>query len=323
MIVDSAHYVDGARQDDEPLSLDEAQRRSQEGRGYVWVSLADPSAEELEQMRKAFDLPALAVEDAQEGHQRPKLEQYGDDSFLVVKTVTQDEGQLAVEFGELDIFLGERHAVVTGWRAPTALAAARERLDAHPDTARLGPFAVAWAVLDEVVDAYEPAFDRVEDALENVEQTLFGGESEQGQRIYVMRREVVRLARALYPLLGPTDELEQGTSTPVPEQLRPFFRDIGDHVHRLYEEAVQLGQVLDALLNANLAAVSVRQNVVVQKLSGWAAIAVVPTIITGIYGMNFRHMPELGWVIGYPLALALMIVVVFGLWWHLKRVGWL
>jgi magnesium transporter len=323
LIADSAHYVEGARQDDDPLSLDEARRRAQEGPGYVWMSLADPSAEELEQARTAFDLPALAVEDAQEGHQRPKLEQYGDDSFLVVKTVTRDEGRSAVEFGELDIFLGERHAVVTGWQAPAALAAARERLDAHPDTARLGPFAVAWAVLDEVVDAYEPAFDRLEDALENVEQTLFGGESEQGQRIYLIRREVVRLARALYPLLGPTDELEQSTSTPVPEQLRPLFRDIGDHVHRLYEEAVQLGQVLDALLNANLAAVSVRQNVVVQKLSGWAAIAVVPTIITGIYGMNFRHMPELGWVIGYPLALALMIAVVFGLWWHLKRVGWL
>jgi magnesium transporter len=313
VIVDSAHYVDGARQDHEALSLDEAWRRSREEPGFVWVSLADPTAEEMEQMRTAFDLPALAVEDAQEGHQRPKLEQYGDDCFLVVKTVRYDADQRAVEFGELDIFLGKGYAVVTGWRAPAALAAARKRLDAHPDTARTGPFAVAWAVLDEVVDAYEPAFDRLEDDLEDVEQALFGGESEQGQRIYLMRREVVRLGRALHPLLGPMDALEQGSPPAVPEQLRPLFRDIGDHVHRLYEEDVQLGQVLDALLNANLAAVSVRQNVVVQKLSGWAAIAVVPTIITGIYGMNFRHMPELGWPIGYPLALVLMLAVVYGL----------
>lgn len=289
----------------------------------MWVSLADPSAEEMEQIQTAFELPVLAVDDAQEGHQRPKLDQYGDACFVVVKTVTSDEGQRPLEFGELDIFLGERHAVVTGWRSQAALSAARNRLDMHPDTARVGPFAVAWAVLDEVVDAYEPAFDRLEDAIESVEQTLFSGESTQGQRIYLMRRDVVRLGRALYPLLGPVDELEEGTSPTVPEQLRPLFRDIGDHVHRLYEENVQLGQVLDALLNANLAAASVRQNVVVQKLSGWAAIAIVPTIITGIYGMNFRYMPELRWVIGYPLALVLMIVVVFGLWRHLKHVGWL
>ena len=323
MIVDSAHYVDGARQNDAPLSLDDARRRSAEESGFVWVSLADPSAEEMEQIRTAFELPALAVEDAQEGHQRPKLEQYGDACFIVVKTVAGGEGRRALEFGELDIFLGERHAVVTGWRSQDALSAARNRLDVHPDTARLGPFAVAWAVLDGVVDGYEPAVDRLEDAIESVEQQLFGGESTQGERIYLMRRDVVRLGRALYPLLGPMDELEEGTSPTVPEHLRPLFRDIGDHVHRLYEENAQVGQVLDALLNANLAAVSLRQNVVVQKLSGWAAIAIVPTIITGIYGMNFRDMPELGWTFGYPLALALMVVIVYGLWRHLKHVGWL
>lgn len=323
MIVDSAHYVDGTRRNDEPLSLDEARRRSAEGPGFVWVSLADPGAEEMEQIRTAFELPVLAVEDAQEGHQRPKLEQYDDTCFIVVRTVVGSQGGRALDLGELDIFLGDRHAVVTGWRSLDALSAARNRLEAHPDTARVGPFAVAWAVMDAVVDAYEPAFDRLEDAIETVEQQLFSGESTEGERIYLMRRDVVRLGRALYPLLGPMDELEEGTSPTVPEQLKPLFRDIGDHVHRLYEENAQLGQVLDALLNANLAAVSLRQNVVVQKLSGWAALAIVPTIITGIYGMNFRDMPELGWTFGYPLALVLMVVIVFGLWWHLKRVGWL
>lgn len=322
MIVDSAHYVDGARQGDTALTLADAGSVSRSGPGFVWLSLSDPSDEELQQIGTTFELPALALEDAQEGHQRPKLEPYGDQAFLVVKTVSYDEGQ-PVDLGELDIFLGTNHAIVAGWRASDPLESARQRLETHPDAARLGPMAVAWAVLDDVVDAYEPVFDHLEDGLQALEQSIFAGASEQGERIYRMRREVVRLARALHPLLGPVETLEEGGPPDVPEELLPLFRDVADHVRRLSEESFQLGQSLDALLNANLAAVSVRQNVVMQKLSGWAAIAIVPTIIAGIYGMNFRYMPELHWRFGYPLALVLMVAIVYGLWRHLKRVGWL
>src|SRR5205823_3738770 len=160
--------------------------------------------------------------------------------------------------------------------------------------ARMGSMGAAWAVLDEAVDSYEPVFDSLEDTLEQLEQAVFARGSEQSARIYLLLRDVGRLGRALHPLLGPMETLERGNRPEVPRHLRALFRDVGDHVQRLYEEVTQLAQILDGLLNANLAAISVRQNVVVQKLSAWAAIAVVPTVITGVYGMNFHRMPELG-----------------------------
>ena len=174
-----------------------------------------------------------------------------------------DEGRRAVDFGELDVFVGPHHAILSGRRSAAAMGAARGRLDARPDIAALGPMAAAWAALEEPGDAPE-----------------------------------------------------------MPGPLRPLLRDVGDHVRRLFDEVVVLDEALDRLLNANLARVTVRQNLVLQKVSGWAAIAIVPTIVTGIYGMNFRHMPELGWSAGYPLALLLMVALVVGLRWYFRHVGW-
>jgi magnesium transporter len=321
MIIDSAHYLDGTR-DDEGLSLAEAGRRAAQGRGFVWLALSDPSAEELAQLGTSFDVPALAVEDMREGHQRPKLERYGDGEFLVVKTVHHRGGERRLIFGELEAFFGPSCAIVAGWHSPAALAGARERLDAHPELVRLGPRAAAWAVLDTVVDAYEPVLDVLADALEETEQAVFQQRLDQGERIYLQRREAGRLARVVHPLGGVFDGVAHGDPSELPEQLRPLLRDVGDHVHRLSEEIALLGESLDALLNANLAAVTVRQNQVVQKVSGWAALAAVPTVITGVYGMNFRHMPELGWSIGYPLVVIVMIAVVVGLRRYFRHVGW-
>jgi magnesium transporter len=322
MIVDCAYYVDGARQQDVSLSIDDAGRQARQEIGFVWLALGDPTPQELEELQTSFDLPALAVEDAREGHQRPKLERYHDSDFLVVKTVRYETSTAQIEFGELAVFLGARYAIVTSRRSPSALEGARERLDDRPEIARLGSMAAAWALLDAVIDGYEPVIDRVADDLEATEQAVFQS-LDRGQRIYLQRRQAAHLARALHPLLGPFESVERGALPNLPEQLRALFRDVGDHVRRLSEEAVMLGDALDALLNANLSGVTVRQNAVLQKVSGWAAIAAVPTIITGIYGMNFRHMPELGWRIGYPLALVFMVAVVYGLWRYFKRVGWL
>jgi magnesium transporter len=314
--------VDGVRQDDERFDLGEARARARDERGFVWMVVRDPQTEELDEVASCFGLPPLAVEDAHEGHQRPKLERYGDDFFWVVKTAGYQSDAKQLDVGELDMFIGQRHAIVISRRTHTALEAARERLDAHPELAGAGSMAAAWAVLDEVIDDYEPVIDDSADELEATEQAVFEHGLDQSQRIYVQRRRATQLLRALHPLLGIFAELERAEPPSIPEHLRAQFRDVDDHVHRVHEETVMLGDALDGLLNVNLSGVTVRQNRVVQKVSGWAAIAVVPTIMTGIYGMNFRHMPELGWEVGYPLLLALMVAVVIGLWRYFKLVGW-
>jgi magnesium transporter len=228
-----------------------------------------------------------------------------------------------LELGGIAVFLGAGHAVVVESKTNGVSEGVRSRLGARPDLTRCGPIAVAWASLDEAMDAYEPVFDALEDDVESTEDAVLQRGLDRGQHIYVLLRDAAKLLRALQPLLGPMQILEEGGPPDVPEALRAHFRDVGDHVRRLYEEGVLLAQVLDGLLNANLTALSVRQNMVVQKVSSWAAIAIVPTVITGVYGMNFRHMPELGWVVGYPLALVVMGALVYGLWWNFRRVGWL
>jgi magnesium transporter len=323
VIVDCAHYRDGVRQHDAALPLAAAGRRRTEEDGFVWVGLQDPSPAELEEARVRFDLPALAVEDARETHQRPKLEDYGADTFVVLKTARYHEAREVVEFGEVHLFVGPRHAVVVR-RGPTnELGEARRRLEEQPDLAAQGPAAVIWAILDKVVDDYEPVVAGLENDVEEVEQAIFQGGRDQSERIYFLRRELAGFFRAVHPLLAPVDALERGTPGDVPESLRPYFRDVADHVRRVHEEVVMQRDLLDGMLNANLSAVAVRQNEVVRKVSGWAAIGIVPTLIASIYGMNFERMPELGWPLGYPFALVLMVVVSLSIWGSLKRNGWL
>jgi magnesium transporter len=323
VIVDSAYFAEGALRTGTPFGLAEARRRSRDDSGFVWLALSDPSPDEMEELRTSFDLPALAVEDAQARHERPKLDYHGEDAFLLVKTVRYDEARLVVEFGEIGLFLGTHHAIVMGPSAAT-LERARVRLDGHPDLAELGPIVAVWAVLDEVVDGYEPVLDRLADEVEETEQAVFQRGQDQGERIYAQYRRAGRIIRALHPLLGMLEAAEKDGGVPdIPARLRPLMRDVGDHLRRVYDEIVLLGDALDRLLDANLAGVTLRQNQVLQKLSAWAAIAVVPTIFTGVYGMNFRHMPELGWPIGYPLVLLLMFTVVYGLWRNFRRLGWI
>jgi magnesium transporter len=228
-----------------------------------------------------------------------------------------------VEFGEIGLFLGTHHAIVRGPSAAT-LERARARLDGRPDLAELGPIVAVSAVLDEVVDGYEPVLDRLADEVEETEQAVFQRGQDQGERIYAQYRRAGRIIRSLHPLLGMLAAAEAGGGVQgVPARLRPLVRDVGDHLRRVYDDIVLLADALDRLLDANLAGVTLRQNQVLQKLSAWAAIAVVPTILTGVYGMNFRHMPELRWPIGYPLVLVLMATVVYGLWRNFRRLGWI
>ena len=322
MIIDCGWYHNGARQA-EATSVAEAARLSREGAGFVWLAVSEPDSEELNELGASFDLPALAVEDALEGHQRPKLEEYGECVFVVVKTVRYDQATTQFDIGELDVFLGSRYAIVIGRAATDVLAGASERLDEHPGVATLGAMAGLWALLDTVIDNGERVADLLVDQGERIEQAVFEGDGDQSEPIYLHHRRVERLERVVHPVLAIFDTLERGEPVESPQGLRPFLRDVGDHARRLSEEVMLLSGRLDGLLDANLARVTVRQNVIMQKVSAWAAIAAAPTIITGIYGMNFRRFPELGWPFGYPLALLIMVVAVLALRWQFRRVGWL
>jgi magnesium transporter len=323
VIVDCAHYTTEGRREEAPLSMPEAADRLGQD-GFVWLALSDPSEEELGDVAQRFDLPPLAVEDALESHQRPKIEDYDDDWFVVLKAATYDDAREAVDFDEIQMFAGPSFAVVIRGGATNHLEGARKRLGDRPQLLAEGPIAVVWAVLDTVVDNYEPVLDGLERDIEEVERAIFEEGLDQTQRIYFLRRELGRFFRAVHPLLNALQELGRDTSTPgTTSPMRQYFRDVSDHLARLHEELGMSRDALDGALNANLGAISVRQNEIVRKVSGWAAIGIVPTLIASIYGMNFEHMPELHWVVGYPAVLVLMAALSYTLWRFLHRWGWL
>jgi magnesium transporter len=322
MMIDCAYFPAGGR-GVEPLSLGDAGRRADEAAGFVWVALSDPAADDLDELSAAFGLPHFAVEHTPEGYQRPTLEHHGESTVLKVKTVRHDDTGTQLEVGAVDIFVGARYAIAIGQSSPDALVGASERLRTRPEVATYGPMAATWAVLDAVIDDTERVVDGLGDQLERIQVAVFQSDQDQSEPIYLRLREAARLVRAMHPMLTIFDRLERGELVEAPQALSPLLDDVSDHARRLSEEIMMLGEALDGLLNANLARVTVRQNVIIQQVSAWAAIAAVATIITGIYGMNFRHMPELGWLFGYPMAIAIMVLTVVVLRWHFKRVGWL
>jgi magnesium transporter len=323
VIVDCAHYQEGERCHEGTLSVPEAAERLDDD-GFVWVGLKAPSDEEMAEVAKRFDLPPLAVEDARELHQRPKLEDYGDDWFMVLQAARYDEAREEVEFGEIQIFAGPSYAVVVREEGVNNLRGVRARLEDRPPLMHEGPVAVVWAVLDKIVDDYEPVIDGIGSDIEEVERAIFEEDTDQTQRIYFLRRELARFYRAVHPLLTALQALQRGDSMPhLSDVMRQYFRDVADHLIRLNEEIAMQRDLLDGALNANLGAISVRQNDIVRKVSGWAAIGIVPTLIASIYGMNFDHMPELRWEFSYPAVLLLMLALSYTLWRFLKRWGWL
>ena len=321
MIDDAVLFVDGDRQQDKPLSLEQAERLL--GQGLVWVSLVDPTGEELEESRARFGLHPVALEDASDPNQRPKLQQYGEQFFLVLRTARYDLDCDLVEFGEVHAFVGPSFVVVVRHGRTNPLKEARHRVAQRPDLVQTGPPALVWAILDKVVDDYEPVIAGLEKDVEDVERAIFEDGRDQTQRIYLLRRELADFYRAVHPLLAPLEAIERGEHEAFDGELRVHFRAVADHVRRLHDELFVQRELLDGVLQANLATIGVRQNEVVRKVSGWAAIITVPTLIASIYGMNFERMPELGWAAGYPFALALMVVCAVALWGLLRRVRWL
>jgi magnesium transporter len=323
VLVDCAHYKDGRRQDDEPLTLDEAARRRDEDSGFVWLGLQEPTHDELEEAAARFDLPPLAVEDAMQAHQRPKVEDYEHGYFLVLHTACYDDEREEVQFGEIHVFTGRDYVVVVRHGVDTQLQSARLWLEQHPDLLSLGPAAAVWAVMDKVVDDYGPVLEGIENDIEEVEEAVFETAGDETRRVYFLRRELAEFYRAVHPLLMALDVLASSTRDDIPKLLREHLRDVEDHVRHVEEGIATQRDVLANVFQANLAVIGLQQNEVVRKISGWAAIIAVPTFMASIWGMNFKHMPELSWRVGYALALSAMLLVGAALYRVLRRAGWL
>jgi magnesium transporter len=326
MIVDSAHYKDGVRQHEDALTPERAaELRGATGSGeFVWIGLHEPKPGDLEKLQGLFGLHELAVEDAQQAHQRPKIEDYGDDVFVVLKTAHYHEDREEVHFGEINLFAGPGYVITVRHGPGSELSSARRRLEARPDLLKLGASSAVWAVLDKVVDDYLPVVDAIEDDIEETEKDVFDDDiPAPTARIYNLKREVIEFHRAVWPLLGPLTALEQGAYERVPNDLLDFFRDVADHARRVDEQVSSQRELLTSVLEANLALVSVNQNEVVKKISAWAALVAVPTFIASVYGMNFDNMPELHWRFGYLIAVAVMTVCVATLVTFFRRIDWL
>jgi magnesium transporter len=324
MIVDCAYYKDRKRQDAEPLTIERAHELASTGMGFIWLGLKDPSPEEIEVATRTFDVPDLAIEESSETHQRPKLDEHGDHYFGVIKTAWYEETQEQVHFGEIHIFLGPRYLITVRRGEAAELQPARRHLESeHPALLDAGPVCVVWAILDQVLDDYEPVVGGIDDDIEEVEQEVFGGGAESTERIYFLKREVIEFHRAVAPLLPPLEAISRGAFPQMPGDLRRLFREVAGRTRRVDEQVNSQRELLTSILEANLSLISVRSNNVVQQISAWAAIIAVPTFFASIWGMNFSHMPELHLVLGYPLALLMMLVAVLALFRFFKRIDWL
>ncbi len=323
MIVDCAVYEDGKRRPGE-LALDDAFEAGRSPNAFVWIGLHHPTEAEFDAVRMEFGLHELAVEDALKAHQRPKLEVYDDSLFVVLKTARYVDETETVEFAELQLFIGEGFIVTVRHGEASALGDVRHRLEEQPDLLRCGPGAVLHAVCDRVVDDYLPVVDGIDNDIDEVEQDVFSHErTNPAQRIYELKREVLAFYRNTQPFEQALDGLEKGRVPFCHQDLSEYFRDVRDHLLKVVSRLDTYRDLLTDVLEANLAQVSVRQNNDMRTISAWVAIVAVPTMMAGIWGMNFEHMPELGWVVGYPLALLAMLGAALLMYRRLRRAGWL
>jgi magnesium transporter len=294
---------------------------------FVWIGLVEPDQELLRIVQEEFGLHDLAIEDAHRAHQRPKLEVYDGSLFVVLHTVSVAAETKQLDFGETHLFVGPRYIVSVRHGPSLPYREVRARCESQPALLAKGPGFALYALMDFIVDRYFPAVDVIEDQLEAIEEEIFGTARgvtrETTGRIYHLKRELLHLKRAISPLIDVANRLMRFDIELVPEDTRPYFRDVYDHVVRINEMTDMLRELLTSALEANLSLVSVRQNEDMKRLAGWAAIIAVPTAIAGIYGMNFDNMPELKWSWGYPFVMGGMVAVCVFLYARFKRAGWL
>ena len=327
MIVDQALYREGQRHECADLSDALAALRAEgaPGTDFVWIGLKDPTPEEFDFVVTELDLHPLAVEDALVGSERAKVEVYDATLFAVVKTLRYVEATSDIETGELMAFIGP-HFVATLRHGDVApLDHVRQRLERHEqELLREGPVSVLHGLIDKVVDTYQEIDEEVAQDLAEIERDVFGGgNTSQSTTIYRLKREVLEFRRAALPLRRPLEHLADDDGTLVSKELRLQFRDTADHLATVLADIESYDALLSDVLATHLSQIGVQQNADMRKISAWAAMIAVPTLIAGIYGMNFEHMPELHWWAGYPLSVAVMAVIVLLLWRAFRRSGWL
>jgi magnesium transporter len=329
-IIDNAIYVNGARHA-EPESLEQTFEMLALHGGMAWIGLYRPTADEMAAVATEFGLHELAVEDAISAHQRPKLERYGDNLFTVLQPARYLDATESVEFGELHVFTGKNFVVTVRHAETAGVARVRQRLESRPDLLRHGPEAVLYALLDRVVDDYGPVVAGLENDIDEIEDQLFSGDTAVSRRIYELAREVIQFQRAIHPLPDMMYQLKRGFEKyDVETELRHSLRDVEDHVERVisradsFRDLLQNALTLDGTLTANRQnEASAEQNEQVKKISSWAAIFFAPSFVAGVYGMNFDHMPELHWDLGYPMAIVLMAATAAAMYAIFKKKGWL
>lgn len=323
-VVNCVGYAGGERVGD--VALEDVSEFLARPEGFVWIGLHEPDEKLLRQAQAEFGLHDLAVEDAHSAHQRPKLEEYGDSIFVVLRTAKADAEGRRIAFGETHVFVGPRYVVTVRHGASMSYGEVRTRCETSPQHLRQGPGFVLYAIMDFIVDHYFPIVDALEEELTSLEEELFGGAhrgKEVARRIYRLKSQMLVLKRAVSPLVDVCNRLERYDQTLILPETRLYFRDVYDHVIRINESVDNMRELLTSALEANLALVSVRQNEVMKRLAAGAAMVAVPTLIAGIYGMNFEVMPELHWVFGYPLSVVLMVGSVGYLYYRFRKAGWL
>ena len=329
-VVDCAVYVDGKRVEGRwahDAAIEEVRRR---GEGFVWIGLHEPSDEQINGIAETFGLHELAVEDAVNAHQRPKLERYDDTLFMVLKTVCYvghaepTTASELVETGEVMVFVGRDFVITVRHGRHSGLRDVRHKLEADPEQLALGPASVLHAITDHVVDAYLDVTEAIEDDIDEMEAEVFTPRSTMdAEQIYVMKREVLELRRAVMPLVAPMRKLTEGYSSLVPHEVRSYFRNVDDHLSTVAERVAGFNEILTTLVDAMLARISMRQNNDMRKITAYAGLISVPTMIAGIYGMNFDAMPELHWNFGYPMVIILIGLICGALYRNFRRNGWL
>ena len=321
MIVNCVAYQDGRKLAD--IRVEEISDYLKRPGSFVWVALKDPSNEELETMRVEFDLHPLAVEDASHGHQRPKIDEYGDSLFAVLPIVEPRGDDM--EVAELSIFAGPNYVLSVRKGTEHGFVAVRERTEREPELLRHGAGFVLYALMDNVVDRYFPVVDALEVELEQLEARMFAGKNTQRniEELYQLKHKLMVVRHAVEPLIEVTYRLYGGRVPQVCMGTQDYYRDIHDHLLRVSQSVDGLRDMVGTAISVNLALVTLSENEVTKKLAAWAALIAVPTLLVGIWGMNFKHMPELDWTYGYPMSILLMIAVDWLLYRNFKQVGWL